>query len=505
MMMMNPVKLAGSAVITLKAAPAGEDPVDPAALAFDTDVDLGATVFSYVVGEAIDALELPDVKGGADGDKTYVTSALPIGLEFDAATQAISGTPTAVTEETNVVYTVIDSVRAFVVMTVKIEVLAAPPPTVAVDKVTATQTSIRENGETTVISITATLAEPAPVAGRINFTLGNATGGGKQAARDVDYIASLPIGGTVIEVGDTQASSTLTLTPINNDATDGNRAFGVHATGSGGAESVDITIADDETASTSISLSASPYSLSEDAGVSEVTVTATLDGKVLDADASVLVDIDEVASQATRDVDYSVLYKVTLTIPAGEVSGSLTMLIDPNTDDEEEGNETIELTGAIADLTNGTGQIIITDVAAMMDDGTPVIDPLAFAEGTMIEAVGVTAGSPMSAVVLPEAEGVGDIAYSVSDLPAGLAFDDSTRTLSGIPTEAASTEVTYTATAGEESVTLTFTITVNPPLSFGDLFGLFNNGGAGKANPASGTVWRVVLLHHSSLARRYSR
>ena len=198
------------------------------------------------------------------------------------------------------------------------------------------------------------------------------------------------------------------------------------------------TIADDETASTSISLSASPYSLSEDAGVSEITVTATLDGKVLDEDASVLVDIDETidetVSQATRDVDYSVLYKVTLTIPAGEVSGSLTMLIDPNTDDEEEGNEIIELTVAIVGLTDGTGQIIITDVAAMMDDGTPVIDPLAFAEGTMIEAVGVTAGSPMSAVVLPEAEGEGDIAYSVSDLPAGLAFDDSTRTLSGSPT-----------------------------------------------------------------------
>ena len=283
-----------------------------------------------------------------------------------------------------------------------------------------------------MISITATLAEPAPVAGTISFTIGNATGGGTQAVRDVDYIASL-LGSVAIEAGATQATSTLTLTPINNNETDGNRAFGVHATGSGGSDSVDITIADDETASTSISLSASPYSLSEDAGVSEVTVTATLDGKVLDADASVLVDIDEVASQATRDVDYSVLYKVTLTIPAGEVSGSLTMLIDPNTDDEEEGNETIELTGAIADLTNGTGQIIITDVAAMMDDGTPVIDPLAFAEGMMIDAVGVTAGSPMSAVVLPEAEGEGDIAYSVSELPAGLAFDDSTRTLSGIP------------------------------------------------------------------------
>ena len=39
--------------------------------------------------------------------------------------------------------------------------------------------------------------------------------------------------------------------------------FGVHATGSGGAKSVDITIADDETASTSISLSISPHTVAE--------------------------------------------------------------------------------------------------------------------------------------------------------------------------------------------------------------------------------------------------
>ena len=112
----------------------------------------------------------------------------------------------------------------------------------------------------------------------------------------------------------------------------------------------------------------------------------------------------------------------------------------------------------------------------MDDDAEEMMDPLAFAEGMMIDEVGVTAGSPMSATELPEASGgEGDIAYSVSELPAGLAFDaDSTRTLSGIAEVEGSTEVTYTATAGEESVTLTFTITVNPPLSFGDLFGLFN-------------------------------
>ena len=43
-------------------------------------------------------------------------------------------------------------------MVIKIEVNAAPPPTTAVASVSATQTSIRENGETTVITITANLA-----------------------------------------------------------------------------------------------------------------------------------------------------------------------------------------------------------------------------------------------------------------------------------------------------------------------------------------------------------
>ena len=129
----------------------------------------------------------------------------------------------------------------------------------------ATQTSIRENGETTVISITATLAEAAPVAGTIRFTIGNATGGVKQAIRDVDYTSG-GLGSVAIEAGATQATSTLTLTPINNNETDGNRAFGIHAAGSGGSDSENITIADDETASTSISLSASPYSVSRGSG-----------------------------------------------------------------------------------------------------------------------------------------------------------------------------------------------------------------------------------------------
>ena len=473
----DPVYVRAVAVV-LKDADAAEEAEDPGALKFD--VDLASTVYDGMVGTAIEVIELPEAEGG-EGDRTYsVSNNLPAGLEFDADALTISGTPTEV-GETEIVYTVLDS-EGGAATKFTIDIVAAAPPTVSVESVSVSRTSIRESGETASISVKATLSGPAPEAETIRFTLG-APSEGVQAVRDVDFTAQLH-GNVAIAAGATEATTTLALTPINNENTDGNRVLGVHATASGGSESADITIADDETASTSISLSADPHTVSENAGVTEVMITATLDGKVLDADATVTVSVDN-ASEATRDVDYSALFNPLLTIPAGEVSGSIALLIDPTTDSADEGNETITLNGAIADLADGTGTVTIADYEMMEDDD--MMMGLAFAEGTMIDDLAGTAGTEMSAV-LPAAEGgSGDKAYSVSDLPAGLSFDPATRTLSGTPEAATdgAVEVTYTATDSEGATTeLTFSITVNPMLDFGDLgalFGAFN--GAGKRVP----------------------
>ena len=472
-------------LITLKDAPEGEDPADPGELAFAADIK--DSVYDFVVGEEKEQ-PLPDVTGGAEGDKTYATSALPAGLSFDVEELEISGAPTAA-GETTVIYTVIDSEGASVAVPFTIEVAAEPPPTVDVESVSLTQKSIRENGEATSISVTATLEAPAPVAAVVSFTIGNATGDAaldKAAIRDVDYTASL-LGSVAIEAGATQATSTLILTPLNNDEEDGNRSFGVHASAPDGkSAAASLTIADDETDSRSISLSADPHTVSEDAGVLVIVVTATLDGKVLPDDAVVTVKIDP-NSQATRDVDFGAVFNPLLTIDKGAVSGSIEMAFEPTSDAVDEGNETITLIGEIEGLLDGTGTIVIADVAMM--DEEEMMDPLAFAEGAMIDDIGVTAGSPLGATELPAASGGdGDITYSVEGLPEGLSFDAETRMLSGSTDVEGAAEVTYTATAGEESVSLTFTITVNPPLTFGDLFGLFLNGGAGKANPADSHV-----------------
>ena len=69
----------------------------PAAEAQDTPSFDGATVANqkYEAGVAIEALELPAAAGGS-GDLTYALSPLPLGLEFDAGSRTLSGTPSDV-------------------------------------------------------------------------------------------------------------------------------------------------------------------------------------------------------------------------------------------------------------------------------------------------------------------------------------------------------------------------------------------------------------------------
>ena len=449
------------------------DPVDKTAAPGVLSLGPVSTVYDGKVGTALD-IELPEATGGA-GDRLYsVSNTLPAGLSFDATTRIVSGTPTTV-GTTEVVYAVIDA-EGSAATKFTIEIAAADALTNSVASVSVSRTSVREDGDSASISVKATLVEPASVAETIRFTLG-APNEGVWAIRDIDFSASLHSNVAIAE-GATEATTVLTLAPIDNTNPDGNRVVGVHATASGGSASADITIADDESASTSISLSADPHTVSEGAGPTEITITATLDGKGLDADTTVTVSIDP-DSEAMRDVDYSAQFQPHrhLTIPVGAVSGSIDILLDPFTDPLDEGNETITLHGAIDGLADGIGLITITDVMVAE------MDPLAFAEGAMIDDISATAGTAVAAVTLPEAAGgSGDISYSVSELPAGLSFDAATRTVSGTPEGEGTTEVTYTATAGDESVSLTFSITVNPMLDLSALFDLSNEG-AGKRVP----------------------
>ena len=81
-----------------------------------------------------------------------------------------------------------------------------------------------------------------------------------------------------------------------------------------------------------ISLSAAPTVISENAGATNVVLTATLeglDGKVFDEDVVVPLVIGGDGDTAARDVDYTAALLSPLTILAGSVSGTTTLTITP--------------------------------------------------------------------------------------------------------------------------------------------------------------------------------
>ncbi len=474
-----------SVAITLKevASPDTTTTTPGTAVAMGPSFGADTLAFTATVGQAFSAV-LPEATGG-EGALMYRTStALPAGLSFDPATRTISGMPTMAGLAT-VVYTALDSEGHSGARTFTITVSEARPITVGVASAMASQSAVREDGETAEIQVTATLSGAATTDQRVRFTIVPPSSG-TLAARDVDYTATL-LGTVTIAAGGKTGSTTLFLSPIDNAAADGHRYLGIRASASGGWAQVDLRISDDETASTSLVMSVMPSQLSESADLTEVQVMVALDGKPLAEDATVALSIDR-ASTATRDIDYSALFNPSITLAAGSVMGSTRLLLDPVADSMTEGDETIMLTAMLSGLDAGSATLVLTDTDSEMmgGDDDDMMSPLAFVEGASIAAQSYTAGTAIHALELPAAVGgEGAITYSVSDLPAGLSFDAATRMISGTPDAATdgAVEVTYTAMAGDESVSLMFTITVNPMLDFGDLSSLFG-GGVGKANPA---------------------
>ena len=343
-----------------------------------------------------------------------------------------------------------------------------------ITSLTATPASVREDAGPTEITLTVTLDKARVVDETVTFRIASPSSGTK-AVRDIDYRATLPSGNAItISAGRTSGTVTLSFTPLNNEEEDGDRSLGVQATTSGGSAQTAITILDDETLSQSIELSVNPAEIREDAGATEVTITATLTGKVLDEDVILLFQTD--ASTAIRDVDY-VRPRASLTIPAGQTQGSGTVTITPIDDGTEEPNETITLRVASNPqnedgdpIVVGTATITLKDVGKRV--GPPVGDTTPTFSGAVAD-LSATVGTAITPVVLPAATGDGILTYSVSILPAGLTFNAATRTLSGTPTAVTdgAVSVIYTVLDGDaenpESAILGFTIEVapKPPLA----------------------------------------
>ena len=138
------------------------------------------------------------------------------------------------------------------------------------------------------------------------------------------------------------------------------------------AADVTVTVSDDETASTRVALAVSGETVDEAAGATEVTVTATLDSAPRSSATAITVSVGAVGDMATEGTDYATVNDQTLTILAGQASGTATFMLTPTDDDFDEPDETLTVAGSTA----VPGLSVTGTTITIVDDDAPGADAL---------------------------------------------------------------------------------------------------------------------------------
>ena len=306
------------------------------------------------------------------------------------------------------------------------------------------QSSISEAGGSSMVTATldhassdaTTIEVSAPEAGAFNLS-GNRT--------------------LTIAAGQTTSMGTVTITAVNDTTYTGDGSVTVSGTAAndlGVVQPVAVTLAivEDDTESTTVTLSVSPSSVAENASEAErqVTVMATLD-EAARPDA-VAVTVTVAGDTADEGDDFGMVPPFTVTIPGGSTSATGTFTLAPQDDGTDEPDETVTVsattTSGLTVLPSGGVQVTIVD-----NDATPrvtlVLDPASMTENGSVSTVTATLDRPSAE----------ETTVTVS-AAAGSNTDTGDFTPSGS---------TLTITAGETTSTGTVTITANNnALSDGD-------------------------------------
>ena len=344
---------------------------------------------------------------------------------------------------------------------------------------TGEQTALAEAAAATEVTVTAGWAGAAVLTTDTVVTVSVAGGGGSGEAEAADFTAVTNFNIT-IPAGQSSAAGTFTLTLIDDDLAEGAENLTVSGTtaapGFTTVNSASISITDDETPPTSITLTLNPSSVNEGDGATSIDVTAAFPVGSMALESATAVSVSVSGSTASAGSDFGAVSSFTVTIPAGSLSGMGTFTFTPVDDTVAgEGSETATVSGsatgftvADASLTIADNDVKPTNIVLTVDvDGGTTGDQTSLAENAGSVAVSVTVslptGSPVLAAATPvTVKLVGEIFWDTSnddDLVFGLArgtvwsiYDYSTN----------QTDDTFTITipAGSASATGSFTLTV---------------------------------------------
>ena len=218
---------------------------------------------------------------------------------------------------------------------------------------------VREDAGTTPVRVTASLnADARGQDTEVTVTVGASS---DSAVEGTDYgtVRDLTL---TIDAGETTAETTFSLEPTNNDAVDGAKTITVDGSAAGLAvRSADLTLNDDDVASTKVTLTLDTLEVSESAGSRTVRVTGTLDGTARTTETVVAVTVGSGADTALEGTDYADIPELELTIPPNRTEGTVTFTLRPTNDRTAEGTETISVSGDVAGLSVTAAELALAD------------------------------------------------------------------------------------------------------------------------------------------------
>ena len=154
-----------------------------------------------------------------------------------------------------------------------------------------------------------------------------------------------------------------------------------------------VTVTDDETPSTAITLAVSPQAVGEAAAATEVELTATLNHAPAAAETEVTISVSGDSAAAS---DFMAVSSLNLTIGARASSGTVTFSFSPADDKVDEEDEDVSVVGSSGGLTVTAATLTITDDDTRGIEVSPTA--LTVAEGSQETFTVVLTSEPTAAV-----------------------------------------------------------------------------------------------------------
>ena len=306
-----------------------------------------------------------------------------------------------------------------------------------------TPDSVSEGAGGKTVTVTGTLdgaASTSPTSVSVSVD-----GDSAMADTDFDAVSDFTL---TIPAEATSGTATFRLTPTDDNLEEGAETLTVSGEATGlNVDPATLTITDNDAASTKVTLSVDPDSVSEGAGGRTVTVTGALDGAARTSPTSVSVSVG--GGTATAGTDFETVSGFTLTIPANTGSGTTTFTLTPTDDDVAEDSETLTVSGTADGLTVDSATLTLTDNDAASTKVILSLDPLAVSEGASGPTVRVT-GTLDGSARTGETEVTVTVAGSTAT--AGTDFDTVLPFTLTIPAEAMNGTATFTLTLTDDRI-----------------------------------------------------